>query len=77
VLRRLESSLFPEIGATPIAELTAPALLAALRKIEHRGAHDLAHRVLQVSGQNARKRRDAARELLGSIPSAIVANLFR
>jgi integrase len=26
-------------------------LLAALRKIEYRGAHDLAHRVLQVAGQ--------------------------
>ena len=51
VLRRLESNLFPAIGATPIAELTAPSLLAALRRIEHRGAHDLAHRVLQVSGQ--------------------------
>jgi hypothetical protein len=51
VLRRLESNLFPVIGATPIAELTAPSLLAALRRIEHRGAHDLAHRVLQVSGQ--------------------------
>ena len=51
VMRRLESNLFPEIGATPIAELTAPALLAALRKIEYRGAHDLAHRVLQVAGQ--------------------------
>lgn len=51
VLRRLESNLFPVIGATPIAELTAPSLLAALRRIEHRGAHDLAHRAVQVSGQ--------------------------
>ena len=51
VLRRLESNLFPVIGATPVAELTAPALLSALRKIEHRGALDLAHRVLQVAGQ--------------------------
>jgi hypothetical protein len=50
VLRRLESNLFPEIGATPIAELTAPALLATLRTVAHRGAHDLAHRMLQVSG---------------------------
>jgi integrase len=51
VLRRLEANLFPEIGDLPIADVTAPTLLAALRKIEHRGAHDLAHRVLQVSGQ--------------------------
>lgn len=51
VLRRLESNLFPELGDTPIAEITSPVLLAAVRKIEHRGAHDLAHRVLQVASQ--------------------------
>lgn len=51
VMRRLEANLFPDIGATPISDLNAPTLLAALRKIEHRGAHDLAHRVLQVAGQ--------------------------
>jgi integrase len=74
VIRRLESNLFPEIGATPIAELTAPALLAALRKIEHRGAHDLAHRVLQVSGQvfrygvaTGRCQHDLSRDLRGAL----------
>lgn len=51
VLRRLESNLFPDIGFRPIAELEAPELLACLGKIEKRGAYDLAHRVLQVSGQ--------------------------
>jgi integrase len=51
VLRRLEANLFPEIGGKPIADVTAPLLLSALRKIEHRGAHDLAHRVLQVASQ--------------------------
>ncbi len=51
VLRRLEANLFPELGDRPIAEITAPDLLAAVRKIEERGAHDLAHRVLQVASQ--------------------------
>lgn len=51
VLRRLESNLFRDLGERPIAEINAPELLATVRKIEHRGAHDLAHRVLQVSGQ--------------------------
>ncbi|MEO8847735.1 MAG: integrase arm-type DNA-binding domain-containing protein, partial [Casimicrobiaceae bacterium] len=51
VLRRLEANLFPEIGATPICELEAPDLLKAIQVIERRGAHDLAHRVLQVAGQ--------------------------
>jgi len=51
VLRRLESNVFPEIGGRPIAEISAPELLAAVQKIEKRGAYDLAHRVLQVCGQ--------------------------
>ena len=51
VLRRLEADLFPDLGPRPIAEVTAPELLAVLRKIEHRGAYDLAHRILQVASQ--------------------------
>lgn len=74
VLRRLESNLFPEIGDKPIAEITAPTLLAAVRKIEHRGAHDLAHRVLQVASQvfrygvaTGRCDRDPAPDLRGAL----------
>ena len=74
VLRRLESNLFPEIGSEPIAEVTAPMLLAAVRKIEHRGAHDLAHRVLQVASQvfrygvaTGRCERDPAPDLRGAL----------
>jgi integrase len=51
VLRRLESNIYPGLGKRPIADIEAPELLAALNKIEERGAHDLAHRVLQVCGQ--------------------------
>lgn len=51
VLRRLESNIYPSLGKRPIADIEAPELLAALNKIEERGAHDLAHRVLQVCGQ--------------------------
>ena len=51
VLRRLEANTFPMIGALPISEIDAPELLAAIRPIEARGAHDLSHRVLQVCGQ--------------------------
>lgn len=74
VLRRLESNLFPEIGERPIAEITAPMLLAAVRKIEHRGAYDLAHRVLQVASQvfrygvaTGRCERDPAPDLRGAL----------
>ena len=74
VLRRLEANLFPEIGATPIAELEAPDLLAAVQKIEQRGAPDLAHRVLQVAGQvlrygiaTGRCTRDLSADLKGAL----------
>lgn len=44
-LRRLESDIFPEIGAMPIASITHQHMIAALRKIEARGAQEIAHRV--------------------------------
>lgn len=51
VKRRLEVNIFPTLGARPIREIKPPELLAAIRKIESRGAFDLAHRVLGVCGQ--------------------------
>ena len=51
VLRRLEVNIFPLLGHRPVNEIDAPELLAAIRKIESRGAYDLAHRVLAVCGQ--------------------------
>lgn len=51
VKARLEKDLFPWIGDRPISELRAPELLAALRRIEQRGAVDTAHRVKQNCGQ--------------------------
>lgn len=51
VLRRLKADLFPAIGNVPVNELTAPTLLAAVRRIEERGAVDIAKRALQTAGQ--------------------------
>ena len=51
VKRRLEKNIYPTVGQRPIAEINAPELLAVVRKIEARGAHDLAHRILSVCGQ--------------------------
>jgi hypothetical protein len=51
VLRRLEADVFPEIGASPIASVTAKQLLAVSKKIEARGAVDIAKRAFQMSGQ--------------------------
>ncbi|MGM0422871.1 MAG: tyrosine-type recombinase/integrase [Pseudomonadota bacterium] len=51
VLHRLEVDVFPHIGAQPIASLEPPDLLDCLRKVEKRGALDLAGRVRQICGQ--------------------------
>jgi hypothetical protein len=51
VMRRLELNIFPFLGGRPLQHIEAAELLEVLRKIEQRGAYDLAHRVLQVCGQ--------------------------
>jgi hypothetical protein len=38
VIRRLEADVFPVIGAKPVADITAPQLLAMAKKIEAPGA---------------------------------------
>lgn len=74
VLRRFEVNAFPFIGARPIAEIEAPELLEMSRKIEKRGAHDLAHRLMQACGQVFRYgiatgvcKRDVAADLRGAL----------
>ena len=74
VRRRLERNLFPDLGGEPIAEVTAPMLLAAARKVESRGAHDLAHRMIGVAGQvfryavaTGRCERDPSGDLRGAL----------
>ena len=51
VIRRLEADVFPALGARPVASITAPQLLAMAKKIEARGALDIAKRALQTCGQ--------------------------
>lgn len=51
VLKRLDEDIFPEIGGQPIRDIEPPLLLTVIRKIESRGAHDLAKRQLQKCGQ--------------------------
>ena len=50
-LRQLERDLFPLIGARPIADIHAMELLAALQKVEERGAVETADRVLMLARQ--------------------------
>jgi integrase len=49
--RRLESNVYPLLGARPIAEIEAPELVAMVKRIEGRGASDLAKRALETTGQ--------------------------
>lgn len=50
-LRQLERDLFPWIGDRPIAQIHAMELLAALHKVEERGALETADRVLMLARQ--------------------------
>jgi len=75
ILRRFERDIFPWLGARPIADITAPELLTALRRIENRGAIETAHRVHQNCGQvfryaiaTGRALRDTSADLRGAIP---------
>ena len=51
VIRRLEQDVFPQLGSGPISEIPASAFRDAVRKVEARGAMDIAKRILQVCGQ--------------------------
>ena len=50
-IRRLEANIFPSIGSKPINEITASSLLPVVKKIESRGATDIAKRALTTCGQ--------------------------
>jgi len=50
-LRQLERDLFPWIGNRPMREIHAMELLAALHKVEERGAVETADRVLMLARQ--------------------------
>lgn len=51
MIQRLEADIFPEIGRKPIGELKHLDAIAALRKIEQRGASEIAHRMKAVCAQ--------------------------
>ena len=51
MLARLEQHILPTLGPRPIANITAPDVLAMLRVVETRGTLETARRVMQISGQ--------------------------
>ncbi len=75
IIRRFERDIFPLIGGRAIADVTAPELLAAVRRIESRGALETAHRALGNCGQvfryavaTGRATRDPSGDLRGALP---------
>ena len=75
IMSRLERDLFPWIGKRPVAEIKAPELLAALRRVESRGALESAHRIRTIAGQvfryavaTGRAERDPSGDLKGALP---------
>lgn len=71
VMASLERDVFPAIGAMPIASITVPVVLNALRLIEERGSLETARRVQQrISAVFAYA---MAEDLVDANPAAIVA----
>ena len=75
IINRLERDVFPWIGGKSVATLTAPQVLAVVRRVEQRGALDTAHRVLQNCGQvfryaiaTGRAKYDPTPVLRGALP---------
>lgn len=74
-LERLEKNVFPWIGKRPIKEITAPDVLAVLRRLEARGILDTAHRVrfecssiFRYAVATGRTDRDPVADLKGALP---------
>ena len=70
ILSRLERHLFPYIGDKPIARLEPADIVLAVRHTEERGAVEMAHRLLQLTGQICRYAR-----LLGYAKYDVAAGL--
>jgi integrase len=77
VVTRLEADVYPEIGSRPIAQIEPPELLVALRKVEKRGALEIAKRLRQTVGQvfrygivTGRAKRDPSVDLKGALKAS-------
>ena len=75
VKRYLEKDLYPWLGRRPIGEVGAPDLLMTIRRVESRGALELAHRIREYAGQvfryavaTGRAERDPSGDLRGALP---------
>lgn len=78
VIHRLETHIFPKLGARPIADINATELLCTLRVIEKSGALDMAQRMMQTCGQvfryaitTGRAERNPVTDLRGALKTPV------
>jgi integrase len=78
-LDRLEAHILPKLGPRPIADITAPEVLAMLRAVEDRGTLETARRVMNISGQifmyaiaTGRAERNPVPDLRGALKTPVV-----
>lgn len=81
-LRRLVIYIFPWLGSKPIADITAPEILQAVKRPQNQGKLETAHRTLQAVGQvfryavqNGKADRDITLDLRGALPSPKVQHM--
>lgn len=84
IMERLEANVFNFVGNRPIKSISPQEILAVLRKIEDRGAYDMAHRVMQFCSSiyryavaTGRAERDITVDLRGALKPAKTKNLAR
>lgn len=84
ILRRLEADIFPPLSNRPINEITSQDLLQVLRKVEARGAIDIAKRLRQTCGQifryaiaTGRAERDISHDLKDALKARKKTNYSR
>ena len=82
IIRRLENDIFPTVGSRPIKDIKPAEILSAIKNVEARGVHDLAHRIMQTCSQifkyavaTGRAERDVTVDLKGALKPAVSKGL--
>ena len=80
-LSQLERFVFPYLGGRPVTEITAPEVLAVLKRVESRGINDTAHRVRSTCSRifsyavaTGRAERNPTTDLRGALAPVVKQN---